>query len=177
MVVVSSHLPQGGDGPGDERSGQQGQQSPIDVTAHAHHALGVYTRFALKDQALAVRQDQTIPDEEGASIAIGAFPLMTSDQPRALRDQQVASAHCVEDVLGHHGHDRARPCRIHAVQQDRWNHGARLELKRGKRRRQHMTTIAGLHSLARRSPLASQRRGCLNVRGRASATLGFEEQT
>ena len=87
--------------------------------------------------------DQPVPGQEGASVAIGAFALMTADKPGPLGQDEMAAADGVIDILRHRRDDRPGARGVHPGQQDRRNDRASLQLIGRQRRRQGVAIIGG----------------------------------
>ena len=60
---------------------------------HVATAARLARALAGEDEALAVRQDQPFPGQEGAAIAVGALALVSTDQARPLGNDQIGRAH------------------------------------------------------------------------------------
>jgi hypothetical protein len=57
---------------------------------------------------LAIGEDDALPGDEHARLAVGDITRVSADQARALRDQQMFAGRRVVHVLRDLGHDLAR---------------------------------------------------------------------
>src|SRR5207302_194575 len=84
-------------------------------------------------QARAVRQEEALPGDEHALLAVDDVMVVETDQPRALRDQEVFPAVRVVDVLADLAEDLPGQLRVDGAEHDRGDDRPRLQLVGGHR--------------------------------------------
>ena len=88
---------------------------------------GIVAHHAIEIHAGAVREDQPRPNDDCSTLAIGNTIVVSTDQARALRNQQILARRCVVHILAHDSLDLTRQVGIHFTFKRRRNVPSRLD--------------------------------------------------